>query len=183
MSIVNGYKLKKFFLSRFRALQQQLLVQVRQGLGNRDLALGLALGATLGIMPLVWGTSLLCAVMAAVLRLNQVVVQVANYLVYPIQIMLFLPFLYWGRQLSDSPSTLNDLDGLLRLVRQVPGQFLQQFWQVNLQALVVWLMLSPLIFVVLFVLVYAVVKGLPYRTFRCKNELSAVRHRARPPSQ
>jgi hypothetical protein len=46
-----------------------------------------------GSLRLIWGTSLICIGCASWLKLNQVVVQLANYLMYPLQIALFIPWL------------------------------------------------------------------------------------------
>lgn len=135
------------------------------------MALALSLGATLGMMPLVWGTSLLCVVVAACLRLNQVVVQVANYLLYPLQIVLFVPFLFWGQRLCGSIVLPDDVAGLVELIKHAPVQFLLQFWHVNLQALLVWLMVSPLIFSMIFTLTYLGARVLPWRRFTQKESL------------
>ena len=170
------FKRKKNITSRVRLLRRQLSEQLKQGLGPRDLALALALGATVGLMPLVWGTSLLCIVLAACLRLNQVVVQVANYLVYPLQIVLFLPVLFWAQQLFGSFLMPDDVGGLVDLIKHAPGQFLLQFWQVNLQALLVWLILSPLIFAMSFALIYCGTRFFLWRQFARKRALWSPKH-------
>ena len=68
------------------------------GLSPRKLALTLALGSVIGILPVLWGTTLLCVLAAAVFRLNQVSIQAVNYLVYPIQLALFIPFIRMGER-------------------------------------------------------------------------------------
>ena len=57
------------------------------------------MGAAVGLMPILWGTSLVCALLASVLRLNQAVMQAVNYLCYPLQILLFIPFCRLGEAL------------------------------------------------------------------------------------
>lgn len=69
------------------------------GLSPRKLALTLTLGVTIGVLPLPWGTTLLCAVAALVFRLNQAGIQVINYLAYPLQLMLIFPFYRLGERL------------------------------------------------------------------------------------
>ncbi|WP_321372407.1 DUF2062 domain-containing protein [uncultured Desulfuromusa sp.] len=124
--------------------------QLQQGCCPRDLALAFALGATLGIMPLVWGTSLICIIIASCLRINQVVIQGANYLMYPLQIILFFPYLIWGERLFATHLLPANHTQLLEQIRSMPFVFLGQFWQSNVQGLVVWLILSPAIFALLF---------------------------------
>jgi uncharacterized protein (DUF2062 family) len=76
-------------LGRFSANVKNAL---RRGISPRKLALTVTLGLIVGILPLVWGTSLLCAILAFRFGLNQAGIQVANYIAYPLQILLFLPF-------------------------------------------------------------------------------------------
>ena len=76
-------------LSRFQAL-------LVCGMTPRKLALTLCLGCAVGVLPLLWGTSLLCILLAHLLRLNQVALQSVNYLLYPLQLALLVPFYKLG---------------------------------------------------------------------------------------
>jgi hypothetical protein len=110
--------------------------------------LALSLGAVIGISPLLWGTGLLCILLAARLRLNLVAVQLANVAVWPLQLILFLPWLELGGWFfGSSPSasqTATETAGPIALV--------QRFGEANLQALVAWLLTAPLWFALLFLL-------------------------------
>jgi uncharacterized protein (DUF2062 family) len=66
------------------------------GLTPRKLSLTLCIGAALGIMPLLWGTTLICFIMAYLFRLNHVALQSVNYLFYPLQLALLAPFFRLG---------------------------------------------------------------------------------------
>ncbi|MBT0666153.1 DUF2062 domain-containing protein [Geobacter pelophilus] len=66
------------------------------GLTPKKLALTLCIGSALGIMPLLWGTTLICMALAHLLRLNQVALQSVNYLFYPLQLALLVPFFKLG---------------------------------------------------------------------------------------
>jgi hypothetical protein len=77
-----------------------LFKQVLQGgLTPQKLALTLSLGTALGVMPLLWGTTILAAGLAALLRLNHAAMQALNYLCYPLQLALFIPFCQLGEYL------------------------------------------------------------------------------------
>jgi len=137
---------------RQQRLRSLLGNELRRGLQPRELALACALGATIGVMPVVWGTSLLCILLAALLRWNQAVVQLANYLSLPLHVSLFLPFFIGGERLFATRLLPHDTERLTELLRHSPGLFLQQFWQANLQALVVWGIVTPLLFFATFLL-------------------------------
>lgn len=72
---------------------------LQSGATPQKLSLTISLGAAVGLMPVLWGTSLLCAVLAACFRLNQAAIQAVNYLCYPLQIALFIPFCLLGETL------------------------------------------------------------------------------------
>lgn len=86
-----------------RRLVDPLLRQLTQGVTPGALALALALGLVLGVLPVLGATTLLCALAAAALRLNQPAIQVANYAAYPLQLLLYLPFFRAGAWLFGEP--------------------------------------------------------------------------------
>ena len=55
---------------------------LRQGITPEKIALSIALGAVLGIFPVLGSTTLLCAAAAFILRLNMPAIQVVNFLIY-----------------------------------------------------------------------------------------------------
>ena len=125
-----------------------------QGLTRRQVTLALVVGISIGCMPLVWGTSILCLVAAYMLRLNQLLVQLANYLVYPLQILLFIPFLKAGGWLFVATSGSDvQLSSAFSLLKSSPIEFFHSFWLLNLQGLAVWLLTLPLLAGFLFVLI------------------------------
>lgn len=85
------------------------------GLTPQKLSLTLCLGAATGVMPLIWGTSLICAGLATLFRLNQAAIQAVNYCCYPLQIALFIPLCRLGERLLPwgPPVTREVLDAAL----------------------------------------------------------------------
>ncbi len=80
-------------------LAARLKEVLQSGITPEKLALTVALGIALGLMPVLWGTSLFCALLAGVCGLNQGAIQAVNYLCYPLQIALFIPFCRLGESL------------------------------------------------------------------------------------
>jgi uncharacterized protein (DUF2062 family) len=91
-------------LRRFTANVKSALLR---GISPRKLALTFTLGFIVGILPLVWGTSLLCAILALRFGLNQACIQAANFLACPVQILLFLPFYRIGTWIIPETLTLS----------------------------------------------------------------------------
>ncbi len=141
---------------------------LRQGCSPGRLALSVAVGATIGLAPLVWGTSLLCAALAWRLKLNQLAVQVGNYACYPLQVALFVPFLLAGQTLFLPSTQASSLTAWQAVLVADPLLFLRSFWLANLYALVVWLLLAPLWFYCCF---------LPLRAFLIRRQMTS------PPSK
>jgi hypothetical protein len=71
----------------------------RCGLTPDKLALTLCLGTAIGVLPVLWGATVLCVVCGHLMRLNHVALQAVNYLAYPLQIALFIPFCLLGERL------------------------------------------------------------------------------------
>lgn len=67
-----------------------------QGISPRRLALTLALGFAVGCIPVVGVPTVLCLGLALALRLNLPAIQVANYVVMPLQLLLIAPFVRLG---------------------------------------------------------------------------------------
>ena len=81
-------------------LQRRVTDPLRKVLGQghtpEKLALSLAFGVAIGLFPIFGTTTLLCIVAGVVLRLNHPALQVANQLMYPLQVPLILVFVRFG---------------------------------------------------------------------------------------
>jgi len=77
-------------------LWNKLVGFLKQGITPEKLALTCALGVVVGILP-VWGiTTFLCFGVAAIFRVNIVILQLVHYFVYPLQLLLIVPFIKAG---------------------------------------------------------------------------------------
>ena len=81
-------------------ISSPLATLLKQGLSPGKLALVMALGTTLSVFPVLGSTTLLCTLVAIGFRLNLPAIQFANYLAFPLQIILFFPFLKVGQAVS-----------------------------------------------------------------------------------
>jgi len=123
---------------------EPLLAQLRQGLSPEGMAWSLALGLGAGVSPLVGTSTGLCIALAFVFRLNQVVMQVANYLAYPLQLALLIPFIRLGEKLFDAPSLPLSMAVLSAAIRANPRLAMHTFWTSLWHAGVAWLITAPL---------------------------------------
>ena len=97
----------------------------------------------IGSVPLLFVTSLLCALVAWAFKLNQPAIQVANYVAYPLQLTLFIPFFHAGAKLFGEPALELSVDQLVRDSRQTrrSGGALRR---ANLRAVSAWAVLAPI---------------------------------------
>lgn len=84
---------------KIESLERNLAVWLRQGITPRRLALTLALGFTIGCIPVLGAPTVLCAALALALRLNMPAIQAANYAAMPFQLALLVPFVRLGGHL------------------------------------------------------------------------------------
>jgi hypothetical protein len=98
-------------LWQWRALEP-LRSLTGQGMTADTLALCVALGLVLGIFPVLGCPTLFCAIAALTLRLNLPAIQAVNYLVYPLQLALLVPFVRLG-DLWFRPTEMQGFFGML----------------------------------------------------------------------
>jgi len=114
-----------------------------QGISPRKLALTVTLGFIVGILPLVCGTSFLCAILAFCFGLNQAGIQAANYIAYPLQILLFLPFYRIGAWIFPGRGAPLPIDIFRADFASDWSGHLQSLGMATCKALAAWLCLAP----------------------------------------
>jgi uncharacterized protein (DUF2062 family) len=144
-----------------RRVVAPILAQLQQGITPRQIAITLAAGLVIGIFPLLGVTTLLCALVGIGLRLNQPLIQLVNYLVYPLQIALLFPFYRAGEWLfRQAPVPLFSIVELSRRFVEDPLQFVVDYGLVALYGISVWALLAPVLFALLYGLLRPVVQAM-----------------------
>jgi hypothetical protein len=83
------------------------------------------------------------------LRLNQPAIQVANYLAYPLQLVLYIPFFQAGAWLFGAPPVAFDVaEARAALSRDLSGT-IATYAGANLRAVVAWAVVAPAVAVAL----------------------------------
>jgi uncharacterized protein (DUF2062 family) len=90
----------KNYISVKRKIIQSLSKLLKQGLSPVKLSLVVALGITLSIFPILGTTTLICTLVSLSFNLNLPAMQLANYAAFPLQVILFFPFLKLGEIVS-----------------------------------------------------------------------------------
>lgn len=100
------------FRGKLRSSKQLIANQLRMGLSPEKLSWTIVAGAGIGLFPVLGSTTLLCFLLAGFFRLNQPVIQIVNYLVYPLQLILLIPFFQVGAWMTGHdvlPFTLSEI--------------------------------------------------------------------------
>lgn len=141
-----------------------IVAQLRQGITPERIALTLALAAVLGIFPILGATTALCGVVALALRLNQPLIQVANYLLTPVHLALLLPFYRAGETLFGQPHLpIFSVTELLERFRDGPLQFVVDYGMVGVYGIAVWCLFAPLLASLLYLSLRPLLRQLAHR--------------------
>lgn len=123
------------------------------GTSPERLAWSLAVGAMIGINPILGSTTLLCLALAFLFRLNVAASQIANHLVYPFELLLVIPFIHLGSRLFQTAPIPLSPSELLHAAKTHPMALTREIWMWEWHALVAWLcvvvLATPLLALVL----------------------------------
>ena len=111
-----------------RRLVRPVLEQLTQGLSPDAIALTIAVGLAIAVIPVVGTTTVLCTTAAIVLRLNQPLIQPINYLSFPLQLAFIVPYLRLGRILFGGAAIHMSAQELAVFVTSRPAE---AFWALS----------------------------------------------------
>jgi hypothetical protein len=138
----NPSRLKKIWRERVIAL---IVAQFTQGVTPQKIALTIALGINLAMFPILGSTTLLCAAVAFWLKLNQPIIQLVNWLAYPLQFAMLLPFIRIGERLTRAPQVTFSIPQMLQKFHDAPGKFLGEFGMTGVHGIIAWLLIAPIL--------------------------------------
>jgi uncharacterized protein (DUF2062 family) len=143
---MNMYKLSS------KAISGTLLDILRQGTTPTRLAITLAVGICIGCFPVLGVTTALCILVAFAFGLNQAAIQVGNYLAFPLQLLLTIPFLRLGERIFHTAPLPLAPDQLLTMARSAPDQTAKAFVFGQGHAILAWALIAPVAALLLTVL-------------------------------
>jgi uncharacterized protein (DUF2062 family) len=132
---------REFFHCR---VLRPLLRQLRGGVTPRRLAWSIALGVVVGINPSVGLTTVLVALLAWTMGLNQVAAQIGVHSVAPLHLLLFVPFIELGVHLFHTrklPMNRRQIEHL----SHHPLSLVHNIWQWEWHALIVWAIFAAVV--------------------------------------
>lgn len=137
-----------------KAVVRPVLNQLRLGITPTKLALSISLGVICGLFPIPGTTALLCILAALVFKLNQVIINVINLILTPINVLMIPVFYKLGHELVNSTSQAISAKEFLSQIRHDFFRAIGTFKSFVLEAIVGWVLMIPFSFVVLFAISY-----------------------------
>ena len=150
--------MKKFFNFK-NNVALSLSKLLKQGLSPFKLALVIALGITLSVFPILGTTTVICTLVALLFHLNLPAIQLANYAAFPLQVILFFPFLKLGEKLSEI--SLDPLSKVQLISTFGEGFFhaIQELSRYLISACLGWSLAFLPIFTILFFCLWIILKN------------------------
>ncbi len=135
-----------------------IVVLLTQGITPEKIALSLAFGIVLGIFPVLGSTTVLCAAAAVILDLNLPAIQLVNWLIYPLQLVFFVPFLRMGEKLFRAAPLQFSLTQILTMIHADLLHAVSTLWRAEIHAIVAWSLTGLPALLILYMLLSGVLR-------------------------
>lgn len=101
----------KVFRQKWDSVKSSCKKYLKEGLSPHKIAFTVSVGLIMGIIPIPGITIMLCILMTIIFKLNHILIQSINMLVYPLQLLLLFPFYKMGNMaFTRSGSAINAFD-------------------------------------------------------------------------
>lgn len=144
-----------------QGLRSRVAQYLAEGSSPEKLAWAMALGATCGLFPIYGLTTAVSAAAGVVFRVNPIVVQLANYLMYPIYFPVEMGFILAGGWLFGDDLELQGLSGLQAIFSAGLVSACRLLGRALLHAVLVWLIVSPFLAIALRITLLQVIRRWP----------------------
>ncbi len=122
-----------------------VLAQLKQGSSPEKIAETVAVGVAGGLFPIPGLTTLLCFILAVVLRLNQPTIHLLNQLLWPVQLAMMVVYVRLGSWIFGTTVLPFDPAVISDLLMHSPREFWTRFGLLGLHAIFAWLLTVPVI--------------------------------------
>jgi hypothetical protein len=135
-----------------------ILELLRQGVTPEKLALSIAIGTVLGVSPILGMTTALAFLICYLFRLNPVAMQLMNYVMYPLQIILLIPFIRAGEILFHEAHLRLTGTQIQQMLHNDFTFALRLLWTAIWHAVTVWALVAPVAAFILYVILTPVLR-------------------------
>jgi hypothetical protein len=151
-----------------RKVRDPLMAELRQGATPEAVAAAVAVSFAIAIVPVIGVTTLGCVVAGRVFRLNHVVMQLVNHLSYPLQILLIVPFVRLGENLTGAAHVALSPSAIVEEFNRSFAGFVAKFWMAYVHGVLGWVVAAlPACWLLHFVLRASFRKLLPKPSAPC----------------
>ncbi len=133
-----------------RRLFDPLLALLKQGVAPERLALCVAIGIAVGLIPVLGVSTLLCTVIALAFRLNLPAIQLAQAVVAPLQLLLIVPFVRLGEWMTQAAAQPVSIGAGLALMKQGIWHTVIVLKDAIIHASLAWIAVAPLAVYILY---------------------------------
>lgn len=152
-------------------LTSKLVEYLSKGVSPQKMGWAVALAVCIGFIPLLGSTTILCAAVAMLFRLNMPIMQMVSYAVYPLQLLFFIPFFKVGARLSGQDFDFSISEIQTMIAQDAIGTLLR-FLEINLYAIGVWLVCLPFLLATLYFPVVKVAERIAQKTSKSKSSIA-----------
>jgi uncharacterized protein (DUF2062 family) len=135
-----------------RRIVEPVLSLLAQGLAPRELALCMALGAGIGLFPVLGVSTPVLTVLALWLRLNLPAIQLISYLMSPLQLVLI------GETIVGAEPQPLTIEAGLELIANGVLEAIITLWDAILHAAIGWVLIGPVFIYVIYRLLIPVLE-------------------------
>jgi len=146
-----------------KIIRDPIITLLKQGITPQKIAMGLAFGIVIGIFPVVGSTTILCTLAAIIFRLNLPAVQLVNWLVYPLQLLLLIPFFPFGDFIFGVEPLPFSAQELVAMFRADFWGSILSLWDTTMHAMVAWFLVGPPIILGLYFICAPLLRRLTFR--------------------
>ncbi|HEX3602929.1 MAG TPA: DUF2062 domain-containing protein [Steroidobacteraceae bacterium] len=126
-----------------RRLVEPLIALLRAGLAPRRLALCIAIAIVIGNIPVLGVSTIICAGIALVFRLNMPAIQLVQAAMAPTQLLLIIPFVRLGEWILHAPPQVVSVKDAFALMSQGIWQAVVILRDAIYHAVLAWSLLAP----------------------------------------
>jgi uncharacterized protein (DUF2062 family) len=120
-----------------------LVAFLKQGMSPPRLALCVAIGVVIGNIPILGVSTVLCAGVALLFRLNLPAIQIVQAAMAPTQVLLIIPFVRLGEWMVHAPHQPLSIHEGAALIAQGVGVAVVALWDAILHAGLAWIVIAP----------------------------------------
>lgn len=135
-----------------RKIVDPILAFLKQGVTPSKLAWAISLGIVLATMPVFGSGTLLCLLAIWLFRLNPGAVLLVNQLAYPLQFLLYFPFIRSGEWLFNAKRLPLSISQIFSMFANDLGNAMSVLWWSTLYGIVAWVIIMTPIAYMLYVI-------------------------------